>query len=76
MNTLSAFRAFRELLPVLRPEWRGMVWIYLLGTMSALGLAGLTVLTAWAVGHAVVERTPPGPLWWSLVLGLVLLRVL
>ncbi|OOC53572.1 MULTISPECIES: ABC transporter ATP-binding protein [Nocardiopsis] len=76
MNTLSAFRAFRALLPVLRPEWRGMAWIYLLGTMSALGLAGLTVLTAWAVGHAVVERTPPGPLWWALVLGLVLLRVL
>lgn len=76
MNTLSAFRAFRELLPVLRPEWRGMVWIYLLGTASALGLAALTVLTAWAVGHAVVERTPPGPGWWALVLGLVLLRVL
>jgi ABC-type multidrug transport system fused ATPase/permease subunit len=75
VNTLSAFRAFRELLPVLRPEWRGMLRTYLLGTASALGLAGLAVLTAWAVGHAVVERTPPGPLWWSLVLGLVLLRV-
>jgi ABC-type multidrug transport system fused ATPase/permease subunit len=75
VNTSSAFRAFRELLPVLRPEWRGMLWIYLLGTASALGLAGLTVLTAWAVGHAVVERTPPGPVWWTLVLGLVLLRV-
>ncbi|NKZ00419.1 ABC transporter ATP-binding protein [Nocardiopsis alborubida] len=75
MNTSSAFRAFRELLPVLRPERRGMLWIYLLGTASALGLAGLSVLTAWAVGHAVVERTPPGPVWWTLVLGLVLLRV-
>jgi ABC-type multidrug transport system fused ATPase/permease subunit len=75
VNTSSAFRAFRELLPVLRPEWRGMLWSYLLGTASALGLAGLTVLTAWAVGHAVVERTPPGPVWWTLVLGLVLLRV-
>ncbi|WP_304454814.1 ABC transporter ATP-binding protein [Nocardiopsis sp. YSL2] len=76
MKTPTAPRAFRALLPVLRPEWRGMLWSYVLGTASSLGLAGLTVLTAWAVGHAVVERTPPGPLWWALVLGLVLLRVL
>ncbi|MGI5121708.1 ABC transporter ATP-binding protein [Marinactinospora thermotolerans] len=74
MNVFSALRAFRELLPVLRPEWRGMLWSYLIGTASALSLAGLTVLTAWAVGHAVVERTPPGPLWWVLVIGLVLVR--
>ncbi|WP_053617476.1 ABC transporter ATP-binding protein [Nocardiopsis sp. NRRL B-16309] len=75
MKPLSASRAFRALLPVLRPQWRGMLWSYVLGTASALGLAALAVLTAWAVGHAVVERTPPGPLWWTLVLGLVLLRV-
>nr|WP_221308942.1 ABC transporter ATP-binding protein [Nocardiopsis mwathae] len=62
------------MLPALRPEWRGMLHSYLVGTASALALAALTVLTAWAVGHAVVDRTPPGVTWWILVLGLVLLR--
>ncbi|WP_255375416.1 hypothetical protein [Saccharomonospora sp. CUA-673] len=67
-------RAFRALLPVLRPEWRGMVGSYLVGTVSALALAALSVLTAWAVGHAVVERALPGPPWWFAVAGLVVLR--
>ncbi|WP_017589662.1 ABC transporter ATP-binding protein [Nocardiopsis ganjiahuensis] len=75
MNTLSALGSFRELLPVLRPQWRGMLWSYAVGTASVLTLAGLTVLTAWVVGHAVVERTPPRPHWWFLITGLVLLRV-
>ncbi|MFW5418728.1 ABC transporter ATP-binding protein [Nocardiopsis sp. CNT-189] len=74
MNTASALRTLRALLPALRPEWRGMLWSYLVGTASALALAALTVLTAWAVGHAVAERTPPGPAWWIAVLVLVLLR--
>ncbi|MDA0565220.1 ABC transporter ATP-binding protein/permease [Streptomonospora sp. S1-112] len=74
MNTASALRAFRALLPALRPEWRGMLRSYLVGTASALALAALTVLTAWAVGHAVVDRTPPGAAWWVLVGGLVLAR--
>ncbi|NYI95117.1 ABC-type multidrug transport system fused ATPase/permease subunit [Streptomonospora nanhaiensis] len=74
MNTASALRTLRRLLPALRPEWRGMLWSYLVGTVSALALAALTVLTAWAVGHAVVDRTPPGPAWWVPVIGLVLLR--
>ncbi|WP_017594223.1 ATP-binding cassette domain-containing protein [Nocardiopsis potens] len=74
MNTASALRALRALLPALRPERRGMLWSYLVGTASALALAALTVLTAWAVGHAVAERTPPGPAWWAAVIGLVLLR--
>ncbi|MFV2195016.1 ATP-binding cassette domain-containing protein [Nocardiopsis sp. LOL_012] len=74
MNTLSALRAFLGLLPVLRPERRGMLWSYLVGTASSLALAALTVLTAWAVGHAVVDQAPPDPLWWALVLWLVLLR--
>ncbi|WP_017627598.1 ABC transporter ATP-binding protein [Nocardiopsis chromatogenes] len=74
MSTLSALRALRGLLPALRPEWRGMLWSYLVGTASALALAALTVLTAWAVGRAVVEGEPPGPAWWTAVIGLVVLR--
>ncbi|MDA2806063.1 ATP-binding cassette domain-containing protein [Nocardiopsis suaedae] len=74
MTTVSALRALRGLLPALRPEWRGMLWSYLVGTASALALAALTVLTAWAVGRAVVEGAPPGPAWWAAVIGLVLLR--
>ncbi|KIH99621.1 hypothetical protein LP52_06640 [Streptomonospora alba] len=76
MSTRAALRAFGRLLPALRPEWRGMLAGYLVATASALGLAGLAVLTAWAVGHAIVERTPPGPLWWAAAVGLVLLRTL
>ncbi|WP_116951405.1 ATP-binding cassette domain-containing protein [Jiangella endophytica] len=76
MNAASALRSFRRLLPALRPEWRGMVGSYLVGTASALGLAAIAVLTAWAVGHAVAERRWPDPAWWVLVVGLVLLRTL
>lgn len=76
MSTRAALRTFGRLLPALRPEWRGMLAGYLIATASALGLAGLAVLTAWAVGHAIVERTPPGPLWWAAAIGLVLLRTL
>ncbi|MFD0776717.1 ABC transporter transmembrane domain-containing protein, partial [Streptomonospora algeriensis] len=76
MSTRAALRGFRRLLPALRPEWRGMLASYLVATASALALAGLTVLTAWAVGHAIVERTPPGALWWAAAIGLVLLRTL
>ncbi|GAA4912722.1 ABC transporter ATP-binding protein [Streptomonospora salina] len=76
MSTRAALRTFGRLLPALRPEWRGMLAGYLVATASALGLAGLAVLTAWAVGHAIVERTPPGPLWWAAAVGLVLLRTL
>ncbi|MEE2051003.1 ABC transporter ATP-binding protein [Nocardiopsis tropica] len=75
MITLSAADTFRGLLPVLRPEWRGMLWSYAVGTASALTLAGVTILTAWVVGHAVVERTAPEPVWWAVIIGLVLLRV-
>ncbi|MDA2811909.1 ABC transporter ATP-binding protein [Nocardiopsis sp. RSe5-2] len=74
MTTVSALRALRGLLPALRPEWRGMLWSYLVGTVSALALAALTVLTAWAVGRAVVEGEPPGAVWWAAVIGLVVLR--
>lgn len=76
MNAPSALRSFGRLLPALRPERRGMIWSYLVGTTSALGLAAIAVLTAWAVGHAVVDRSWPEPAWWVLVIGLVLLRTL
>ncbi|GAB3474510.1 ATP-binding cassette domain-containing protein [Nocardiopsis coralliicola] len=71
---MSAVTAFTALLPVLRPERAGMLRSYAIGTASALALAALTVLTAWAVGHAVVDGTPPAPLWWLLVAALVALR--
>lgn len=58
------------LLPVLRPERRGMVTSYLVGTASALSLVALSVLTAWAVGQAVVERAVP-PLGTWVVLGVL-----
>lgn len=74
MNLFSSLRTFRVLLPALRPERRGMLWCYAVGAASALALAGLSVLTAWAVGHAVVEHTLPTLWWWVVVPGLVLLR--
>lgn len=74
MTAPSPWRAFAALLPVLRPERRGMLASYLIGTISALALAALSVLTAWGVGHAVVERAVPGPFWWIVVIGLVLAR--
>ncbi|WP_017558656.1 ABC transporter ATP-binding protein [Nocardiopsis baichengensis] len=76
MSTRAAIRGFGRLLPALRPERRAMAGSYLVATASALGLAALSVLTAWAVGHAIVDRTPPGPVWWTAVIGLVLLRTL
>ena len=76
MNTVLALHAFRRLLPALRPEWRGMLWNYLVGATSSLALASLTVLTAWAVGHAVVDRTPSGPVWLVVAIGLVALRTI
>ncbi|MFF5989422.1 ABC transporter ATP-binding protein [Prauserella flavalba] len=74
MTTIPPPRTFRALLPVLRPEWRGMLGSYLIGTASAMALAALSVLTAWAVGHAVVERALPGPGWWIVLTGLVVVR--
>ncbi|MGO1924584.1 MAG: ABC transporter ATP-binding protein [Brachybacterium tyrofermentans] len=76
MNTASSLRAFRALLPALRPELRGMVWSYLVGTASALALTGLSVLTAWAVGHAIIDRTLPDAGWWMVLIGLVLMRTI
>ncbi|MFD5600411.1 ABC transporter ATP-binding protein [Leucobacter sp. NPDC058333] len=66
--------AFRALIPALRPEYRGMLISYLTGTASALALAALTVMSAWGVGHAVVAREAPGPLWWVVVIALVFAR--
>lgn len=74
MTSQSPWRTFSALLPVLRPEGRGMLTSYLVGTISALALAALSVLTAWAVGHAVVDRALPGPAWWVTLIGLVLAR--
>lgn len=71
MTPRASWRAFRALLPILRPERRGMLASYLVGTLSALALAALSVLTAWAVGHAVVDRALPGPAWWVVLVGLV-----
>lgn len=76
MSLRSSLRAFGALLPVLRPERRGMLSSYFIGVISALGLAALTVLTAWGVGHAVVERTLPAPWWWIVLVGLVLARTI
>ncbi|MCD2114432.1 ABC transporter ATP-binding protein/permease [Rhodococcus rhodochrous] len=74
MSIRSSLHAFRALLPALRPEYRGMLASYLTGTASALVLAALGVLTAWGIGHMVVERTVPGATWWVAVTALVLVR--
>ncbi|WP_024877945.1 amino acid ABC transporter ATP-binding/permease protein [Saccharomonospora piscinae] len=73
MNSSPA-RAFGALLPALRPERRGMVRSYLVGTASALALTGLSVVSAWAVGHAVIDRTLPGPVLWIVLIGLTVVR--
>ena len=74
MSARSSLHAFRALLPALRPEYRGILASYLTGTASALVLAALGVLTAWGIGHTVVERTVPGATWWVAVIALVLVR--
>ena len=51
-----------------------MVRSYVIGTISAMSLVALTVLSAWAVGHAVVDRVLPGPVLWLGLGGLVLAR--
>ncbi|WP_462417392.1 ABC transporter transmembrane domain-containing protein [Kytococcus sp. Marseille-QA3725] len=66
--------SFRALLPVLRPQWHRMGLGVLVGTASALALGALQVLTAWAVGRAVVEHAPPPAAWWVGTSLLVLLR--
>lgn len=76
MTRAGQGQAFAALLPALRPEWRSMTWTFAVGTISALALGAITVLSAWAVGHAVVERTVPGPLWWAVISVLVLGRCL
>lgn len=72
----SSPNAFFSLLPVLRAERRGMITSYLIGTASALTLTAIVVLTAWAVGHAIVEASPPGPRIWVTLIGLVLARTI
>ena len=72
----SSPSAFFTLLPVLRTERRGMISSYLIGTASALTLTAITVLTAWVVGHAIVEASPPGPAMWGALIGLVLARTI
>ncbi|XKH55977.1 ABC transporter ATP-binding protein/permease [Citricoccus nitrophenolicus] len=74
MRAAGSLKAFRALVPALRPEWPGMAFSYAIGTISALSLVALTVLSAWAVGHAVVDRVLPGPGWWLLLGCLVLAR--
>ena len=44
MSLRSSLHAFGALLPVLRPERRGMLSSYFIGVISALALAALTVL--------------------------------
>ncbi|WP_200869351.1 hypothetical protein [Nesterenkonia sp. AN1] len=53
-----------------------MITSYLIGTASALTLTAIVVLTAWAVGHAIVEASPPGPTMWVTLIGLVLARTI
>lgn len=74
MRVPASLKAFGSLVPALRPEWPGMVRSYVIGTISAMSLVALTVLSAWAVGHAVVDRVLPGPVLWLGLGGLVLAR--
>lgn len=76
MSDPPPYQAFTALLPVLVAERRGMLVSYLVGAASALALAAISVLTAWGVGHAVVERTPPAASWWIALSALVLIRTL
>ena len=74
MRVPASLKAFGSLVPALRPEWPGMVRSYVIGTISAMSLVALTVLSAWAVGHAVVDRVLPGPVLWLGLGGLILAR--
>ncbi|WP_435299076.1 ABC transporter ATP-binding protein [Timonella sp. A28] len=74
VNNTARRHPFAALLPALRPERRGMFISYVVGTVSALALAAIAVLTSWAVGHAVVERELPSVAWWATMTGLVLAR--
>ncbi|WP_058234299.1 amino acid ABC transporter ATP-binding/permease protein [Devriesea agamarum] len=76
MKSTDTSRPFRALLPALRPEWPGMINSYIVGTISALSLVALTVLSAWGVGHAVIERTLPQLWWWLTLIGLVIARTI
>ncbi|NDK31787.1 ABC transporter ATP-binding protein [Nesterenkonia sp. Hz 6-5] len=53
-----------------------MITSYLIGTASALTLTAITVLTAWVVGHAIVEASLPDPFMWVALIGLVLGRTI
>lgn len=76
MSLSSSLKAFAALLPALRSERSAMLRCYVVGVVSALALAVLTVLTAWGVGHAVVERTLPQPWWWIVLCVLVIARTI
>lgn len=74
MSDRTPLHAFRALLPALRPEYRGMAASYVVGTASALALTALGVLTAWGVGHAVIDGAAPAAGWWIAVATLVVVR--
>ncbi|MEV4776886.1 ABC transporter ATP-binding protein [Microbacterium sp. LWH12-1.2] len=76
MTEATTATVFARLLPPLRPEWRGIIGSYLIGTASTVALTAIAVLAALGVGHAVVSGDWPPTAWWVSLSALVLLRAI